>query len=217
MTDRAAPPSRKDRLAAFAALHRKGDPVRLWNIWDAGSARAVEAAGAAALATGSLSVAGAHGYPDGEAIPLPFLLTLAERITASVALPLSVDFERGYAADEAGLAAAAAALAATGAVGANIEDGTPEGGTRAPHAQAARLRAFLGGAEAAGTPLFVNARTDLFLQEKDPARHAALVPEALERAAAYAEAGAGSFYPIGLADPELAARLVEACPLPVNL
>ncbi|MBC7986034.1 MAG: isocitrate lyase/phosphoenolpyruvate mutase family protein, partial [Sphingomonadaceae bacterium] len=40
---------------AFHALHVPGDPVTLFNIWDAGSARAVEAAGAKALATGSAS------------------------------------------------------------------------------------------------------------------------------------------------------------------
>ncbi|SDX51392.1 2-Methylisocitrate lyase, PEP mutase family [Albimonas donghaensis] len=209
------------RLAAFAALHRAGDPLILWNIWDAGTARAAEAAGASAVATGSLSIAGAQGYPDGEAIPLSLLLTLAERIAASVAVPLSVDFERGYAADAPApaqaLAAAAAALAATGAVGANLEDGLPEGGTRPAAEQAARIAAFLAGAEAAGTPLLVNARTDLFLQEKDAARHAALVPEALARAREWAEAGAGCFYPIGLSDPGLVAQVVEGSPLPVNI
>ena len=63
----------------------------------------------------------------------------------------------------------------------------------------------------------VNARTDLFLQEKDAARHAALVPEALARAREWAEAGAGCFYPIGLSDPDLVAQVVERSALPVNI
>ena len=51
----------------FAALHVPGDPVVLYNIWDVGSALAVVAAGAKALATGSHPVADANGWPDGAA------------------------------------------------------------------------------------------------------------------------------------------------------
>ncbi|MEL7174710.1 MAG: isocitrate lyase/phosphoenolpyruvate mutase family protein, partial [Pseudomonadota bacterium] len=54
-----------DRATAFAALHERGNPLVLFNIWDAGSAQAVVKAGAPAVATGSWSVAGAMGYPDG--------------------------------------------------------------------------------------------------------------------------------------------------------
>ena len=49
-----------------ARLHVKGRPLVLYNIWDAGSAKAVAAAGAPALATGSWSVAAAQGYADGD-------------------------------------------------------------------------------------------------------------------------------------------------------
>ena len=90
--------SQADKAQAFADLHRKGDPVVLFNIWDAGSARAVADAGAKALATGSWSVAGAQGYGDGEALPLDMLEMIVKRITATSDLPLSVDFEGAYAA-----------------------------------------------------------------------------------------------------------------------
>ena len=36
----------------FAALHVPGDPIVLFNVWDAGSALAVAKAGASAIATG---------------------------------------------------------------------------------------------------------------------------------------------------------------------
>ncbi|KKL10206.1 hypothetical protein LCGC14_2558150, partial [marine sediment metagenome] len=85
------------RAKEFAALHRKGMPLVLHNIWDAGSARAVAAAGAQAIATGSWSVAAAQGYDDGEALPLDALLRTARQITNAVDLPVSVDFEGGYA------------------------------------------------------------------------------------------------------------------------
>ena len=63
-----------DKARAFAALHRPGDPVVLYNAWDAGSARAVSEAGAKAIATGSASVAAAHGFDDAEALPLELVL-----------------------------------------------------------------------------------------------------------------------------------------------
>ena len=106
----------------FAALHRSADPLVLFNIWDAGSARAVAAAGAKAIATGSLSVAGAQGYEDGEALPFDALLRTVRQIRAVTEVPLSVDIETGYSSDLANLAANAKALLAAGAVGCNLED-----------------------------------------------------------------------------------------------
>ena len=99
----------------FAALHVPGDPVVLYNIWDAGSARAVAAAGAKALATGSHPVGDASGFGDGQMVPLDFVFANAGRIMAAVDLPLTVDFEGGYAVDPGLTAANVAALAATGA------------------------------------------------------------------------------------------------------
>ena len=62
--------TQKEKAELFASLHKKGDPVVLFNIWNAGSARAVAESGAKAIATGSWSVAAANGYADAEEIPL---------------------------------------------------------------------------------------------------------------------------------------------------
>ncbi len=209
--------TRDEKLAAFGALHRKGSPLVLYNIWDAGSARAVAAAGAKAVATGSLSVAGAHGYPDGEAIPLDLLATAAERIAASVDLPLTVDFEGGYAPDPERLAVNGARIAAAGAVGVNFEDQVLGGdGLHAPEIQAGRIAALKRGAAAAGAPLWINARTDLFLKA-DAADHAGLLDQAVLRARTYADAGGSSFFAPGLSDPDLIRRLCDKVELPVNV
>ena len=85
-----------ERATAFHRLHVKGDPVVLFNVWDAGSARAVANAGATAIATGSWSVAAAHGCEDGQALSLALALENLSRIVASVSLPVSVDLEAGY-------------------------------------------------------------------------------------------------------------------------
>lgn len=193
-------------------LHQPGDPLILYNIWDAGSARAVAEAGAKALATGSASVAGALGYPDGEAVPLEELLYVVSRIRAACDLPLSVDFEAGYGEAPEDVGANAARLEDLGVAGINLEDGIPpEKGIRPAGEHAKRVAAIR-----ARTGLFINARTDLFLQNAAE-NHAGLLAEALDRAGIYAEAGADGFFAPGLVSPDLIDELCRECPLPVNI
>jgi 2-methylisocitrate lyase-like PEP mutase family enzyme len=199
----------------FAALHRPGDPVLLYNIWDVGSARAVASAGAPALATGSHSLAEANGFPDGQGIPLNLFLDCIRRIAGAVEVPVSADFEGGFAADPAHLAEHARLLAEAGAVGCNFEDQVVGGeGLHSIDEQARRVAAVAAGG------LFVNARTDLFLKPLfaggDP-NDRGLLDEALERAAAYKEAGAECFFVPGMSDPALIAETCERSPLPINV
>lgn len=209
--------SQADKAAAFATLHVPGTPLVLYNIWDAGSAKAVAGAGAKAIATGSWSVAEAQGYPDGEQIPLDALLLIAARIVACTDLPVSIDFEGGYATDPEPLAANVTSLLGTGAVGINFEDQVVGGqGLYGIDTQASRIAAIRVAADAASVPLFINARTDLFLKSK-PDAHGDHMAEAVDRANAYAEAGASGFFIPGLADPDMIGQICGASPLPVNV
>ncbi|QIO58894.1 isocitrate lyase/PEP mutase family protein [Rhizobium leguminosarum] len=210
--------NQNEKAKAFGALHRKGAPVVLYNIWDAGTAKAVTDAGAKALATGSWSVAAAHGYADGEKLPMSVLVETARSITAVVNLPLSVDFEGAYSAEPEGAAANVAKLVEVGAVGINFEDQVVGGGGLYPaERQAARIRAIRAMAEGKGIAFFINARTDLFLAESDLSKHAGLVDEAIERGKAYAAAGGSGFFVPGLIDPALIEKICAASPLPVNI
>jgi len=202
------------KFETFAALHVAGDPLILFNAWDAGSAKVIAEAGAKAIATGSASVAGAQGYSDAEELPLELALANAERVVAAVDLPVTIDFEGGYAVAPEETAANVARLAATGAIGCNFEDQVIGGGGLHPtDLQAARIRAVRA---AVGPDFFINARTDIFIQAKPETHDAAMVEAALSRARAYAEAGAsGIFVPV-LADLALLARFCAASPLPVN-
>jgi len=202
----------------FGSLHTPGKPLVLYNIWDAGGAKALAKAGAAAVATGSWSVAAAHGYPDGEAIPLDLLLRVVERIVATVDIPVSVDMEGGFAVALEEVAENIRQVLATGAVGINFEDQVVGGaGLHKTAVQAARIAAIRAVAEAEGVDLFINARTDLFLKEREASAHGALVSDALARAAAYADAGASGFFVPGLTDGDLIREIVGGTSLPVNV
>lgn len=209
--------SQADKATAFAALHVPGTPLVLYNIWDAGSAKAVAGAGARAIATGSWSVAEAQGFADGEQMPLDVLLSVATRIVASTDLPVSIDFEGGYATDPAELGPNIAALLKTGAIGINFEDQVVGGtGLHDVDAQVARIKAIRAAANAAQVPLFINARTDLFLKSK-PDTHADHLAEAMERCAAYADAGASGFFTPGLTNYDMIGQVCQNASLPVNV
>ena len=197
----------------FAALHVPGDPVILYNIWDVGSALAVVAAGAKALATGSHPVADANGFPDGQKVPMEFAFANAKRIVDAVEVPLTVDFESAYSADPDEGAANVARLKATGAVGCNFEDQVIGGeGLHPLDLQAKRIAAIRA---AVGDDFYINARTDLFL--KTQTYDDALVEQVVERGKAFADAGASGFFVPRLAEPKQIERVVRKVPLPLNL
>ncbi|HEY8434116.1 MAG TPA: isocitrate lyase/phosphoenolpyruvate mutase family protein [Sphingomicrobium sp.] len=197
----------------FAALHVPGDPVTLYNIWDVGSALAVVAAGAKALATGSHPVADANGWPDGQNVPLDFALANAGRIVRAVQVPLTVDFEGAYSTDPEQGGENVARLKQTGAVGCNFEDQVIGGeGVHPVDLQVRRIAAIR---RAVGDDFYINARTDLFL--KTQTYDDALVDQVVERGKAFADAGASGFFVPRLSDPRQIARVVESVPLPLNV
>ncbi|MEV4458009.1 isocitrate lyase/phosphoenolpyruvate mutase family protein, partial [Microbispora sp. NPDC049633] len=150
-----------EKAAVLRALHVPGDPVVLPNAWDAASARAVEAAGFPAVATGSESVAASLGYEDGHDTPVDEMFAAVARITRVVAVPVTADVERGYGLRAAELVER---LAAAGAVGCNLEDSDPATGAMIDAAeQADFLAAVRAAAAEAGAGLVVNARVDTFI------------------------------------------------------
>ena len=200
------------KYETFAALHVPGDPVVLYNIWDVGSALAVIAAGAAALATGSHPVADANGWPDGEQVPIDFALANAKRIVDAVVLPVSIDFEGAYSVDPTVGAANVGRLKATGAVGCNFEDQVVGGeGLHPLKEQARRITAIR---DAVGRDFFINARTDLLI--KAAAIDDAVIAEVIDRGKAFADSGASGFFVPRIADPRHIERVVREVPLPLN-
>lgn len=209
--------TRQQLAKLFHDLHVRGEPLVLFNVWDPGSARAVAEAGAQAIATGSWSVAAANGFDDGEQLPLELALENATRIASAVELPVTIDFEGGYAEAVADVARNVERLLETGAIGVNFEDRIVAGtGIYDVDVQARRIEAIRHAAEEAGIALFINARTDLFL-EAAPDEHPGLLQPALQRAAAYADAGASGYFVPGLCDEATIAAIAAATSLPLNV
>lgn len=200
-----------EQAAAFHALH--ADPSRplvLANVWDVASARLVEEAGASAAATTSAGVAWALGCPDGNALERADAVAAVSRITGAVSVPVTVDVEAGYAADADGVERTVDAVLEAGAVGINIEDGALRPDELADRISAARRSALR-----AGVPLFINARTDVYLRGLTAPDD--LLAETLERAHRYLDAGADGVFVPGVGDRETVAALAEAVAGPLNV
>lgn len=201
-----------EKANRFAKLHVKGAPVILYNAWDAGSAKKVSDAGAKAVATSSWSVAAAQGYEDGEALPISLAEQIVGRIAAVVSVPVTVDFEGGYSDNDRKLASNVSRLLDLGIVGINFEDRVVAGkGLYTIDRQAKRIAAIRSAADRKGVPLFINARTDVFLGNGDD------VDEALKRAHAYEAAGASGFFIPGLTNGGQIRSITKETTLPVNV
>jgi 2-methylisocitrate lyase-like PEP mutase family enzyme len=175
-------------------LHRPGDPLVLPNAWDAASARLVVQAGFAAVASTSWGVAESLGYGDGEAAPVTEMIAAAARIAQAVHVPVTVDAEAGYGLDPEELVQR---LVGAGAHGCNVEDSDHRaGGLTDAETQATRIAALRHAAEGSGVPLVLNARVDLFHDTRDDEVQLTRVPEAIDRARRYLDAGADCVYPI---------------------
>lgn len=214
-------PATEDHVARAERFHRLHDaprPFRLVNAWDRFSARVFKLAGAPAVGTSSFAVALAHGYQDGQRIPW----AAARDVVADIAdaagdVPVTADIEAGQGTAPSDVATAVGDVIAAGAVGVNIEDSLPEvaGELFTTEAQCDRLRAARAAAERWSLPLFINARCDVYfgarLARGERSR------QLLERAAAYAEAGASGVFVPGLADLDVLARLCDTVGVPVSV
>jgi 2-methylisocitrate lyase-like PEP mutase family enzyme len=201
----------------FRGMHRGPSLLLLPNAWDALSARIFAASGFPAIATTSGGVSWALGFADGEAAPWDEVVAATARIVRSVQVPVTADIEAGFGDTPDAVGKSVGEIIGVGAVGVNLEDGTPSGAApiRSIADAASRIAAAREAARAAAVPIVINARTDLYLRNiGDPE---ARFEETVERGRAYLAAGADCFYPITLRDPETIGRLVKALAAPINI
>ncbi len=201
----------------FRALHDRTRILVLPNAWDVASARIFEEAGFPAIATTSAGIAASLGYPDRERISRGEMAKAVARIAAAVRVPVTADMEAGYGTIARAVGQTVQAAIEAGAVGINLEDAT--GDKVRPlfdaEVQADRIHHAREAATREGVPLFINARTDVYIIEQGAP--AARFDRALRRARAYLQAGADGIFIPGLIDAGEIRRLAKEIPGPLNV
>jgi 2-methylisocitrate lyase-like PEP mutase family enzyme len=197
-----------DRRERFRGLHRQGLFV-MPNAWDIGSARLLASLGFESIATTSSGHAASLGRADQE-VSRDELLRHVEALVAAVDVPLSVDAERCFADDPAGVARTVELLAAAGAAGCSIEDYDPA--TRSIDALDVATERVAAAAEAARKHgMVLTARAENHLYGIDD------LADTINRLVAYRDAGAEVVYAPGLVERDQIERLVRAVDAPVNV
>ena len=187
------------------------------NAWDAISARIVEEIGFPAVATTSAGVAATLGYPDGQRVSRDEMLEVVARVARAVQVPVTADMEAGYGTTPAEMAETARALIAAGAVGLNLEDvtGDDENSQVDLALQMEKIRSIREASAAAGVPLVINARTDVYLMPIGPAE--TRFERTVERLRSYAKAGADCVFAPAVKDAETISKLAKAVDAPLNI
>jgi 2-methylisocitrate lyase-like PEP mutase family enzyme len=201
-----------DRVTAFRELHASGCFV-IPNPWDVGSAVALQGLGFKALATTSAGLAWSLGRADNE-IELEQALAHLRAVAGAVELPVTADFEGGFAVAPEQVAANVKLAAQTGIAGLSIEDSTGDAAEPLYGFELAvdRVRAARQAVDESGTGVLLTGRSEGFVVGRPD------LDETIRRLKAYAEAGAECLYAPRLTTPEeVSAVVAAAAGKPVNL
>jgi len=194
----------------FHDLHQRGCFV-IPNPWDIGSARMMAGLGAKALATSSAAHAFTLGRSDMD-VTRDEALAHAEAIVAATDLPVSGDFENGFADDPDGVAETIRLAAEAGLSGCSVEDTISTTGAPAYAFDLAvdRIRAATAAARALNRPFILCARADGVMNG------AYDLAEGIRRLQAFEAAGADLLYlPVPPGKAELA-QVLASVKKPVN-
>ncbi len=196
----------------FLDLHRPGQPLLLPNAWDAGSARLLASLGFDALATTSSGFAATLGRPDGS-VTRDEALAHAAAVAAAVDVPVSGDFEDGFAREPAGVAETVRLIAGTGLAGCSVEDYTRREDDPVYDLQLAadRVAAAAEAATAGPARLVLTARAENYLHGRPD------LADTIARLQAYQEAGADVLYAPGLTSLADIREVVRSVDRPVNV
>lgn len=198
------------KAATFLSLHIPGEPLLLPNPWDVGSARVLATLGFRALATTSAGHAHTLGRLDGGVTRDEALAHAAEIVNATE-LPVSADFENGFADDPDGVAESVQMAATTGLAGLSIEDYT--GDPYAPFYELSLATERVAAAvEAAGpSGMVITARAENFVRANPD------FDDTMTRLQAFQDAGAHVLYAPWMSDRDHIRSVTSSVDAPVNV
>ncbi len=200
-----------EKCERFAELHAQPETFIIPNPWDVGSARLLQGMGFQALATTSSGFAYTLGKVDGEPT-LEEKLVHCEAIASATDIPLSADFEDGYAREPEQVARNVEALIATGVAGCSIEDFDREAKTLyEPSLAVERVAAAVEVAKRQSFPFVLTARAEYLL------RGGSELVVVIERLKAYEAAGANVLFAPGIRSLEDLKTVTDELSLPFNM
>jgi 2-methylisocitrate lyase-like PEP mutase family enzyme len=201
-----------DRCRIFHRLHESGCFI-IPNPWDLGSARLLAQLGFRALATTSSGLALSLGRPDHH-VSLEATLAHLRAISQGVEIPVSADFEGGFATAPEAVGANVAAATTTGIAGLSIEDSTGDISNPLFDFSLAveRIQAARRAIDDSGTGVLLTGRSEGFIVGR-PDRS-----DTIRRLTAFAEAGADCLYAPGVRRlDDIRAIVAAVAPKPVNV
>ncbi len=204
--------SQTDLAERFAALHHGDAPLLMPNPWDVGSAKLLAWLGFEALATTSSGHAATLGRLDGS-VTREEALAHAASIVGATDLPVSADFENGFADEPSGVAETVALAVQAGLAGCSIEDSTRRPDSPIYDLVLARDRVAAAAEAAHRGPvrLVLTARAENYLHGRRD------LADTVSRLQAYQEAGADVLFAPGVTDVEQLRQLVGSVDRPVNV
>ena len=195
----------------FRVLHERDEPLLLANAWDAGSAKMLGWLGFQALATTSSGFGASLGRRD-YSVSREEALAHCGALVQATELPVSADFENGFADDPAGVAEAVRLASEVGLAGCSIEDWSAAGRRLyGLEAAAERVAAAAEAAHAGPVRLVLTARAENYLRGNPD------LADTIARLQAFQEAGADVLYAPALDDPGDLRELLKSVDLPVNV
>lgn len=210
------PSIQKEKAELFLKYHHDKEILVLLNSWDIGSSKLIEACGYKAVATTSMGIAAALGYPDCEVIQLPEMIEVIMGIIKAVEVPVTVDIEAGYGNNLNEIIDSAKKIISTGIVGINIEDSINLNPVLMDEIEfCERISAIRALSDSMGFHLVINARTDSFYTTTDSTKEK--LSNSIRRGNKYREAGADCIFIQPVWDKETIAALVKEINAPINI
>jgi 2-methylisocitrate lyase-like PEP mutase family enzyme len=208
--------NQKEKAELFLKYHHDKEILVLLNSWDIGSSKLIEASGYKAIATTSMGVAAALGYPDCQVITLPEIIQITTGIVNAVKVPVSVDIEAGYGNNLNEIIESVKKIIATGIVGVNIEDSLDLNPVLIDELEfCERISAIRALSESLGFHLVINARTDSFYTSTGSQQEK--LSESIRRGNKYREAGADCIFVQPVSNKETISTLVKEINAPINI
>lgn len=202
-------PTQSEKAEIFKSLHEARDAFFIPNPWDGGSAVTLEKAGFKALATTSAGFARSLGREDGE-ISLDEKLAHCQLLASVTSIPITVDYENGFADDPGEVGANIARLSETGVVGGSVEDWSRTAMYDFTHA-VERVAAAAEVSAKLPIPFMLTARAEGLLRKTGD------LDDIINRLKAFEAAGADVLYAPGLANLEGVATVLGEVSKPVNV